>query len=94
MPKTVIIGNLSASANTNISLKGYISEPIFTIVSAVVLQGHAVNEGGTATYNIFNPVSATATKVDNYTISLNVAIATTDVLQLTYVGVTEKVAPS
>jgi len=94
MPRTVLIGNLSAAAGTNISLKGFILEPIFAVVSAVVLQGHAVNEAGTATYNIFNPVSATVTLVDKYTIQLSVAIATTDVLQLTYVGVTEKVQPS
>jgi len=94
MPKTVLIGNLSAAANTNISLKGFISEPIFAIVDARILQGHAVNEGGTATYSIFNVVAPTVTLVDKYTIQLSVAIATTDVLQLTYVGVTEKVQPS
>jgi len=44
MPRTVLIGNLSASAGANISLKGMIPAPIYRIVSAVVLAGHSVNE--------------------------------------------------
>jgi len=94
MPRTVLIGNLSASAGTNISLKGLIPTPIYKIISAVVLAGHSVNEGGTATYDIFTATSATATKVDPYTITLNVAITTKDLLMLTYISTTEIVAPT
>ena len=94
MPRTVLIGNLSASAGANISLKGMIPAPIYRIVSAVVLAGRSVNEGGTATYDILAATSATATKVDEYTITLNVAITTKDLLMLTYIATTEFPVPT
>lgn len=89
MPRTVLVGNLSAAADTNIDLRGKIPAPIKAIRGAVVLAGHSVNEGGTATYDILAATSATATLVDEYTIKLNVAITTKDLLLLTYVAKTD-----
>lgn len=94
MPVTVLLGNLSASAGANISLKGLIPAPIRRIVSVVVLAGRSVNEGGTAVYDILAATSATATRVDEYTITLNVAITTKDLLLLTYTPTTEYPAPA
>ena len=91
--KTVIFGNISAAAGANISLVGIISDPIYKIVSATVLAGHSVNEGGTATYDILAATAATATKVDDYTITLNVAVTTKDLVVLNYIGKTEQIAP-
>jgi len=94
MPITVLVGNIAATSGSNISLKGKIPAPIDSIISAVVLAGHSVDEGGTATYDILAATSATATKVDDYTITLNVDITTKDLLQLTYMPKTEYVKPS
>jgi len=94
MPRQVVLGGISASAGANIDLRGRIPAPIFRIVSAVVLQGRSVNEGGTATYDIFTMASATATKIDPYTITLDVAVTTKDLLVITYVSTTEIVAPT
>ena len=93
MPVTVLLGNISASAGASISLKGRIPAPIHRVLSAVVLAGRSVNEGGTATYDILAATSATATKVDEYTITLNVAITTRNLLLLTYIPTTEYPAP-
>ena len=93
MPKTALVGNISATAGSNINLRGKIPGPIDSIISAVVLAGHSVDEGGTATYDILAATSATATKVDDYTITLDVDITTKDLLQLTYVSKTEYVKP-
>ena len=90
MPITVVIGNISATAGTNISLKGKIPAPIEKIVDAKILQGHSVNEGGTATYDIFTVVNVTATLVDEYTITLDADITTKDALQITYIPKNEK----
>jgi len=91
--RKVIVGNISASAGSNISLRGKIPAPIRSVISATVLAGHSVNEGGTATYDILSATSATPTKVDEYTITLNVDITTKDLLELTYVAVTDYPAP-
>jgi hypothetical protein len=91
---TVVIGNISASSGANIDLRGKIPGPIHSIVSATILAGHNVNEGGTATYDILEATSATATKVDPYTITLNVAITTKDLLVLSYVATTECPLPA
>ena len=93
MPVAVLLGNISASAGANISLRGKIPAPIRKIISAVVLAGRSVNEGGTATYDILAATSATATKVDEYTITLSAAITTKDLLLLTYTPTTEYPAP-
>jgi len=93
MVTIVHIGNLSASANSDISLKGKLPAPIFKIVSAKILQGHSVNEGGTATYDIFTVVSPTVTLVDEYTIRLDTDITTKDVLELIYVSKAEVPQP-
>jgi hypothetical protein len=87
--KTVLIGNISAAAGASISLRGIISDPIFSIVGATLLAGHSVNEGGTATYDILAASSVTATKVDDYTITLNAAVTTKDLVVLQYIGKTE-----
>ena len=94
MPRRVVIGNLSASAGANIDLRGKIPAPIYKINSAVVLAGRSVNEGGTATYDILAATSATATKVDEYTITLSVAITTKDLLALDYIATTEYPVPT
>lgn len=91
MPVTVVLGNISATAGTNISLQGKIPAPIDTIIDAKILQGHSVSEAGGATYDILAVVSVTATKVDDYTITLNADITTKDLLQITYVSKTEYV---
>jgi len=91
--RKVIVGNISASAGSNISLRGKIRDPIRSVISATVLADHSVNEGGTATYDILSATSATPTKVDEYTITLNVDITTKDLLELTYVAVTDYPAP-
>jgi hypothetical protein len=93
MARSVLIGGISASAGANISLKGLIPAPIYKIVSATILAGRSVNEGGTATYDILSATSVTATKVDNYTVTLSAAITTKDLLLLRYVAETEVVAP-
>jgi hypothetical protein len=94
MPRKVIIGNISAAAGSNISLRGKIPAPIYVVRSAVVLAGHSVNEGGSATYDILAATSATPTKVDEWTITLNVAITTKDLLELEYIAVTDYPVPT
>lgn len=93
MARSVLIGGISATAGTNISLKGLIPAPIYKIVSATILAGRSVNEGGTATYDILSATSVTATKVDDYTITLSSAITTKDLLLLRYIAESEIVAP-
>jgi len=90
----VLIGNISGAAGANLSLKGFLPAPIYKINSAVVLAGRSVNEGGTATYDILAATSATATKVDDYTITLNAAITTKDLLLLDYIPSTQFVVPT
>ena len=94
MPQRIIIGNLSASAGASIDLRGKIPAPIYRINSAVILAGRSVNEGGTATYDILAATSATATRVDGYTITLSVDITTKDLLALDYVATTEYPVPT
>jgi hypothetical protein len=94
MVKKVVISNISAAAGANIDLRGKIPAPIHTILSATLLAGHSVNEGGTATYDILAASSATATRVDPYTITLNVAVTTKDLLELVYVAATEYPVPT
>jgi hypothetical protein len=53
-----------------------------------------VNEGGNATYDILAATSATPTKVDEWTITLNVAITTKDLLELEYIAVTDYPVPT
>ena len=60
------------------------SPPIAKVVSAVIFRGHAVDEGGTATYTI-GPVSATPTKVDENTIKLDVDTVAEDILIVKYI---------
>jgi hypothetical protein len=92
--KKVVVGNVSAAAGANISLRGKIPAPIYAIRSATLLAGHSVNEGGTATYDILAASSVTATKVDEYTITLDVAITTKDLLELEYIATTEYPVPT
>jgi hypothetical protein len=93
MARSVLIGGISASAGANISLKGLIPAPIYKIVSATILAGRSVNEAGSATYDILSATSVTATKVDDYTITLSAAITTKDLLLLKYITESEVVAP-
>ncbi len=93
MPVRVLIGNLSAAAGADINLKGLIPAPIHRVISAVILAGRSVDEGGTDTYDILAASSVTVTLVDEYTIRLGAAISTRDLLQLVYVSKTEFVAP-
>jgi hypothetical protein len=93
MARSVLIGGISASAGANISLKGLIPAPIYKIVSATILAGRSVNEAGSATYDILSATSVTATKVDDYTITLSAAITTKDLLLLKYIAESEVVAP-
>ena len=92
--RTVILGGISAASGSNISLIGKIKEPIYSIVGATLLAGHSVNEGGTATYDILAASSATATLVDSYTITLNTAVTTKDLVVLQYIAKTEYPVPS
>ena len=94
MVKKVVVGNISAAAGSNINLRGKIPAPIYKVLSATLLAGRSVNEGGTATYDILAATSATPTKVDEYTITLNVAITTKDLLELTYIATTEYSVPT
>jgi hypothetical protein len=94
MVTKVIVGNISAAAGADIDLRGKIPRPIYTIVSATLLAGQSVDEGGTATYDILAATSATATKVDDYTITLNVDITTKDLLELVYIARTEYPVPT
>jgi len=73
----------AVSAGSNISLPAG-SPPIAKVVSAVIFKGHAVDEGGTATYTI-GPVSATPTKVDESTITLDADVAAEDLVVLRYI---------
>jgi len=94
MVKKVVVGNISAAVGASISLRGKVPAPIYKILSATLLAGRTVNEGGTATYDILAASSVVATKVDEYTITLNVAITTKDLLELTYVATTEYPVPT
>ena len=94
MVKKVVVGNISAAAGANIDLTGKIPAPIYSIASATLLAGHSVNEGDTATYDILDASSVTATKVGPYTITLSAAITTKDLLELTYVATTEYPVPT
>lgn len=94
MVKKVVVANLSGTAGTNLDLRGKIPAPIHSIQGATLLAGHSVNEGGTATYDILAASAVTATKVDDYTITLNVDITTKDALELVYVARTEYHIPT
>jgi len=59
------------------------SPPIDRILYAGIFEGRSVNEGGTAVYDI-GPVAVTATKVDENTITLDVATTAYSELHLTY----------
>ena len=73
----------AVTAGSNIDLPtGY--PPIAKVISAVIFRGHAVDEGGTATYTI-GPVSATPTKVDDNTITLDVDTVAEDLLIVKYI---------
>jgi len=72
----------AVTAGTNINLPSD-APPIDQILDAVIFEGNAVNEGGTATYTI-GPVAATATKVDDNTITLNVNTTAYSLLVLRY----------
>lgn len=93
MPVRVLIGNLSAAAGANINLKGLVPAPIHRVLSAVILAGRSVDEGGSDTYDILAASSVTVTLVDEYTIRLGADISTRDLLQIVYVSKTEFVAP-
>ena len=95
MVTKVIVGNISAAAGANIDLRGKIPRPIYTVVSATLLAGRSVNEGGTATYDILAATAVTTvTKVDDYTITLSSAITTKDLLELVYIARTEYPVPT
>ncbi|MHC1624573.1 MAG: hypothetical protein ACXQS2_01010 [Methermicoccaceae archaeon] len=72
----------AVNADTEIDMPSG-SPPIGTIIDAVLFQGHAVDEGGSATYDIA-PTSVTATKVDANTITLDTATTAYDLLILRY----------
>jgi len=93
VPVRVLIGNLSAAAGANINLKGLVPAPIHRVLSAVILAGRSVDEGGSDTYDILAASSVTVTLVDEYTIRLGADISTRDLLQIVYVSKTEFVAP-
>lgn len=59
------------------------SPPIGQIVGALLFQGHAVDEDGSADYDI-KPTSVTATKVDADTITLDTDTTAYDMLVLRY----------
>ena len=70
----------ATSAGDEIRVPAKIAE----IVSAHLFKGHAVDEGGSATYTI-GPVSVDATKVDESTIKLDADTAAEDLLILDFV---------
>jgi len=72
----------AVTAGSNIDLPSG-SPPIGSIIDAVLFQGHAVDEGGSATYDI-KPTSVTATKVDADTIQLDTDTTAYDLLILRY----------
>jgi len=82
----------AVAAGGNIDLPAG-APPIDEIIDAVIFEGNAVNEGGTATYTI-GPVAATATKVDENTITLDVATTAYSLLILKYIPVGVKSNPS
>jgi len=73
----------AVTAGDNITLPSG-SPPISKVISAIIFKGHAVDEGGTATYTI-GPVSATPTKVDENTITLDTDVAAEDIVVLKYI---------
>lgn len=86
MTKHIEFAPGAVAAGINISLPSG-SPPIDSIIKAEVYEGvsQAVNEGGTATYTItVEPKTATATKVDNGTITLDIATTAYSELILTY----------
>ena len=74
----------AVAAATNFSIPDN-APPIRSVVAGRIREGHSVNEGGTATYDIFSgPTAVTVTKVDDRTIQSDTAIDATDVFELDY----------
>jgi len=72
----------AATAGTNIDMPSG-AAPIGTAIRAIIMRGHAVDEGGSATYDI-KPETATVTKVDEDTITLDTDITTYDEVKIQY----------
>ena len=89
MVKEVVFAPGAVTAGSNIDLPSGCA-PIDKILDAEIFEGHAVDEGGTATYDI-GPSSVTATKVDENTITLDVDTTVYTWLRLRYIAKGEKI---
>jgi len=90
MVREIVFAPGAVSAGSNIDLPDGCS-PIDIILDAEIFEGHAVDEGGTATYDIGPVTNVTATKVDENTITLDKNTTAYTWLRLRYIAKGERI---